>query len=169
MILLLRSKEAEIEEFEDNRVLKMLEFMDYLKKTNRINHYIKYVHLLAEQHVNIGNFTEAGYTILNHANLLTWSDEILPEQGEFPSETQRQRKEKLYYTAMEYFDKGKNWEKSIELIKEFTNQYENVTFNYISLANILVLYNYILSKTNIYFFKKKKEIGSFIFQKNYNQ
>lgn len=138
MILLLQRKEAEIEGFEDERVFRMLLFMDYLKKTSRINHYIKYVHLLCEQHISYGNFTEAGYTILHHADLLSWSDNVLAEQGEFPAESQRQRKEKLYLIAIDYFDKGKNWEKSIELIKELSHQFENVTFNYSRLAVLLV-------------------------------
>lgn len=38
---------------------------------------------------------EIGQTLLLHADLLNWGDEVLPEQGDFPTETSTQRKEKL--------------------------------------------------------------------------
>jgi hypothetical protein len=43
-------------------------------------------------HVAGGNFTEAAYTLLLHADLLDWSTEMLEEMGDFPKETNRQRK-----------------------------------------------------------------------------
>lgn len=125
--------------------------MEYLKRTGRLSHYLKYVHLLCEQNLSFGNYTEAGFTLLLHANLLNWSDEMVPEEGDFPAQPQRQRKEKLYSTAIEYFDKGKNWEKAIDLIKELRTQYETVLFNYPALAATLVRAN--KSKDFSFFFE----------------
>ncbi len=94
--------------------------------------------MLCDQHLGSNNFTEAGLTILLHAELLQWSEELLDEQGDFPSETSRQRKEKLLRMANDYLDKGKMWEKAIDLMRELRIQYETIVFDYQKLADILV-------------------------------
>jgi hypothetical protein len=48
--------------------------------------------MLCDQHLSSNNYTEAGFTLLLHADLLQWSEELLEEQGDFPAETNRQRK-----------------------------------------------------------------------------
>ena len=40
--------------------------------------------------------------------------------------------------AIEFLDKGKLWEKAIELIRDLRIQYETVSFEYQKLADILV-------------------------------
>ena len=127
------------EAYEDDRTIATLKLMEYLKSTGRKDTYIKYIHMLCDQHLSSNNYTEAAFTILLHAELLAWSDDILEEQGDFPSESSRQRKEKLLRTTIEYLDRAKLWEKAIDLIRELRIQFETITFEYHKLADILQL------------------------------
>lgn len=116
-----------------------MKLMAYLKQTDRKETYVKYVHMLCEQHKLSNNWIEAALTLLLHSELLTWSDVMLESQAELPRETSKQRKERLHRTAIDYFDKGKLWEKAIDLIRELRVQYETVSFEYNKLADILVI------------------------------
>lgn len=101
---------------------------------------MKYVHKLSKQHLSSNNYIEAGLTLLLHADLLEWNDELvdeLPDIG-YPSETQRERKERLFKLSIEYLDKGKAWEKAITLLAQLRNLYEFTLFDYPKLADILV-------------------------------
>jgi hypothetical protein len=40
----------------------------------------------------------------------------------FPAQMQRARKEQVYLTAIDLFDKGKTWENAIELLKTLAEQ-----------------------------------------------
>jgi dedicator of cytokinesis protein 5 len=42
--------------------------------------------------------------------------------------------------AIDYLDKGKMWEKAIELMRDLRVQYETVVFDYQKLADILVIH-----------------------------
>uniref|UniRef100_A0A672I6K3 Dedicator of cytokinesis 2 n=1 Tax=Salarias fasciatus TaxID=181472 RepID=A0A672I6K3_SALFA len=91
----------------------------------------RYLHKLRDLHLEGENYTEAAYTLLLHSRLLKWSDEMCSPQFEFVgSQTQRQLKETLYDTIIDYFDKGKMWEEAITLCKELAEQYENEIFDY---------------------------------------
>eukprot|EP00061_Rhincodon_typus_P016390 g44583.t1 len=46
------------------------------------------------------------------------------------SQTQRQLKENLYKTIINYFDKGKMWEEALNLCKELADQFEKEIFDY---------------------------------------
>uniref|UniRef100_A0A7N8YIP8 Dedicator of cytokinesis 2 n=1 Tax=Mastacembelus armatus TaxID=205130 RepID=A0A7N8YIP8_9TELE len=90
-----------------------------------------YLYKLRDLHLEGENYTEAAYTLLLHSRLLKWSDEMCSPQFEFHgSQTQRQLKETLYDTIIDYFDKGKMWEEAITLCKELAEQYENEIFDY---------------------------------------
>ena len=54
-------------------------------------------------------------------------------------ETARNRKERLYKVAMDYFDNGKLWEEAIKLIKELRVEYEFTLYDYQKLAGINLL------------------------------
>uniref|UniRef100_A0A8D3C7N3 Dedicator of cytokinesis 2 n=1 Tax=Scophthalmus maximus TaxID=52904 RepID=A0A8D3C7N3_SCOMX len=92
---------------------------------------LRYLYKLRDLHLDVENYTEAAYTLLLHSRLLKWSDEMCSPQFEFHgSQTQRQLKETLYDTIIDYFDKGKMWEEAITLCKELAEQYENEIFDY---------------------------------------
>lgn len=123
--------------FEDERVEAIVKLMEYLKTTGRTTSYLKYVHMLESIHAASGNFGEAGHTILLHADLMLWNDDLVDPAGIFPRESQRNRKERLYKAALDYFDKGKLWEEAIKLIKELRIEYEFTLYDYQKLADIL--------------------------------
>jgi hypothetical protein len=59
-------------EWEDERVSATLKLMDYLKQTGQNKKYIRHVHALVAHHFQRSNWTQAGHTLLLHANLLPW-------------------------------------------------------------------------------------------------
>ncbi|KYQ89326.1 SH3 domain-containing protein [Tieghemostelium lacteum] len=120
-------------EYEDDRTIAAMQLMAYLKQTDRQDTYFKYVHLLCNQHLGHNNYVEAGNTLLLHADSLQWSDEKIEDL----TQSKRERKERLFKQAIEYFDKGKAWEKAIGLMKQLIVQYEEVLFDYQKLADIL--------------------------------
>uniref|UniRef100_A0A669D3J8 Dedicator of cytokinesis 2 n=1 Tax=Oreochromis niloticus TaxID=8128 RepID=A0A669D3J8_ORENI len=90
----------------------------------------QYLYKLRDLHLECENYTEAAYTLLLHSRLLKWSDDMCSQFEFHGSQTQRQLKETLYDTIIDYFDKGKMWEEAITLCKELAEQYENEIFDY---------------------------------------
>lgn len=127
------------EAYEDDRTIATMKLMAYLKQTDRKDTYVKYVHQLCHQHIQSHNYTEAGLTLLLHAELLSWSTEQLPAlvDPSFPSGTHAQRKEMLYTQIIEYLDKAREWERAIALITSLKRVYEDVTYEYGKLSDIL--------------------------------
>lgn len=125
---------------------------------------MKYVHKLSNQHLSSNLYVEAGLTILLHAELLEWNDDLvdeLPDIG-YHSETQRERKERLFKLAIEYLDKGKAWEKAIHLLGQLRDLYENSLFDYPKLADTLVCILALIStaKHMINFYISKRKVLS---------
>lgn len=84
---------------------------------------MKYAHNIAQLHYNAGHYIEAGHSILLHAEQLLWDSGMQVPKITFrdlvlPEGTHRDRKETLYKMAIEYFAKGKCWEKASDLIRE---------------------------------------------------
>lgn len=69
--------------------------------------YIRYIYKLFDLHRACGNHTEAAFTLQLHAELLSWADQLLPEEGTFTSQMEWQRKEHIYQKIIAEFDKGK--------------------------------------------------------------
>jgi len=75
------------------------------------------------------------------ADLYQWDLKNQLEESaepEHPAESEFTRKEDLYNRIINCYDKGKAWEKSIELCKELAEQYETMTLDFLSLKNILL-------------------------------
>lgn len=82
-----------------------------------------------------------------------WSNNLVPEelrcQETFRGDadgsnlaslvTERRLKESLYFEIIALYDRGKLWEKSIEVCEELQEQYEKHTFEYEKLSNLLVM------------------------------
>uniref|UniRef100_A0A669BKK3 Dedicator of cytokinesis 2 n=1 Tax=Oreochromis niloticus TaxID=8128 RepID=A0A669BKK3_ORENI len=100
-----------------------------------------YLYKLRDLHLECENYTEAAYTLLLHSRLLKWSDDMCSQFEFHGSQTQRQLKETLYDTIIDYFDKGKMWEEAITLCKELAEQYENEIFDYELLSKRLFYEN----------------------------
>ncbi|KAM7389759.1 hypothetical protein PAMP_023717 [Pampus punctatissimus] len=115
----------------NNRMSCTVNLLNFYKDINREGMYIRYLYKLRDLHLEGENYTEAAYTLLLHSRLLKWSDDMCNPQFEIHgSQTQRQLKETLYDTIIDYFDKGKMWEEAITLCKELAEQYENEIFDY---------------------------------------
>ncbi|XP_031549558.1 dedicator of cytokinesis protein 1-like [Actinia tenebrosa] len=122
----------------DNRMSCTVNVLNFYKNIRREEMFIRYVYKLCDLHLSVDNFTEAAYTLRLHADLLEWSDEqVFSGQGKYIAETQRQLKELLYKDIILYFDKGKSWEEAISMCKELAKQYEEQTFEYIKLSELL--------------------------------
>ncbi|XP_034036941.1 dedicator of cytokinesis protein 2-like isoform X2 [Thalassophryne amazonica] len=131
LIRLLDYRTVMTDDSRNNRMSCTVNLLNFYKDINREGMYIRYLYKLRDLHLESENYTEAAYTLLLHSRLLKWSDDMCSPQFEFHgSQTQRQLKETLYDTIINYFDKGKMWEEAITLCKELTEQYENEIFDY---------------------------------------
>lgn len=84
------------------------------------------------------NYVEAGFTLKLYADMLSWDKESLtfaPQDN--AGQPEWQRKEKLYQQVIDYFDKGKCWEKGVPLCKELAFLYETRRFDYVELSKTL--------------------------------
>uniref|UniRef100_A0A674MZH9 Dedicator of cytokinesis 2 n=1 Tax=Takifugu rubripes TaxID=31033 RepID=A0A674MZH9_TAKRU len=122
LIRLLDYRTVMSDDSRNNRMSCTVNLLNFYKDINREAMYIRYLYKLRDLHLEGENYTEAAYTLLLHSRLLKF---------EFHgSQTQRQLKETLYDTIIDYFDKGKMWEEAITLCKELVEQYENEIFDY---------------------------------------
>ena len=75
--------------------------------------YIRYINKLCDLHLGCQNYTEAAFTLLLHAELLGWGKQALPRiswdqsTDRYPEQPEWKRKEALYNSIIENFDKGK--------------------------------------------------------------
>uniref|UniRef100_A0A8C5EGG2 Dedicator of cytokinesis 2 n=1 Tax=Gouania willdenowi TaxID=441366 RepID=A0A8C5EGG2_GOUWI len=131
LIRLLDYRTVMSDDSRNNRMSCTVNLLNFYKDINREGMYIRYLYKLRDLHLEGENYTEAAYTLLLHSRLLKWSDDMCSPQFEFHgSQSQRQLKETLYDTIIDYFDKGKMWEEAITLCKELAEQYENEIFDY---------------------------------------
>ncbi|KAJ8317295.1 hypothetical protein KUTeg_005199 [Tegillarca granosa] len=128
-------------EIKEHRMSCIVNLLNYYHDIGRQEMYIRYLYKLCELHLECDNYTEAANTLLLHVNLLQWSDDNLPlmlQSNWYPdSHTHRELKEQLYYNIIQYYDKGKMWEKGIQLCKELVNLYETELFDYERLSFVL--------------------------------
>uniref|UniRef100_K7FID4 Dedicator of cytokinesis 5 n=1 Tax=Pelodiscus sinensis TaxID=13735 RepID=K7FID4_PELSI len=125
----------------ENRMSCTVNVLNFYKEKKREDIYIRYLYKLRDLHTDCENFTEAAYTLLLHAELLQWSDKpcapYLLQRDSYYVYSQQELKEKLYQEIIAFFDKGKMWEKAIQLSKELADMYENKVFDYEGLSNLL--------------------------------
>ena len=89
-------------------------YRDEISSANRTAIMLRYIEKLSALHIPLGNFAEAAFTLQLHSDLLTWdSNDYL-------------KKEALYQTIIDYFDKGSCWEEGVKVCKELAPIYERV-------------------------------------------
>lgn len=128
------------EENRDKRMSCTVNLLKFYKdEINRKEMFIRYIHKLCDLHIPAENFTEAAFTLKLHADLLSWSWNVVPTDGHSPHREQLEwmKKESLYLTIIDYFDKGKCWEEGLPLIKELGEFYEKRLFDYQKLSSVL--------------------------------
>ncbi|XP_074619689.1 dedicator of cytokinesis protein 1-like isoform X2 [Acropora palmata] len=133
--LLLEYRRVSAEDDKEQKMSCLVNLLEFYEKIDRKDLYVRCIERLRDLHIASGNFTEAGYTVLEHAKLLEWSD-LLVNDSPDPM-TEFQLKEKLYLDAISFLDKGKTWEKAIELCKELAKQYKSYLFDYVKVGDIL--------------------------------
>ncbi|NXK54071.1 DOCK5 protein, partial [Chauna torquata] len=129
------------DESKENRMSCTVNVLNFYKEKKREDIYIRYLYKLRDLHTDCENFTEAAYTLLLHAELLQWSEKPcvphLLQRDSYYVYSQQELKEKLYQEIICFFDRGKMWEKAIQLSKELADMYENKVFDYEGLGNLL--------------------------------
>ncbi|GAB6029592.1 hypothetical protein CHUAL_005335 [Chamberlinius hualienensis] len=126
------------DENRDKRMSCTVNLLNFYKnEIDRKEMYIRYIYKLRDLHIPAENYTEAAFTLKLHADQLSWSDRILPPEFNYPTQMEWQRKERLYLQIIDFFDRGKCWEKGIPLCKELTELYETKLFDYTNLSNVL--------------------------------
>ncbi|KAK3095553.1 hypothetical protein FSP39_016043 [Pinctada imbricata] len=128
-------------EVKEHRMTCIVNLLNFYHDIHRQEMYIRYLYKLCDLHLACDNYTEAANTLLLHVNLLQWSDDNLDQMLKsswYPEAvTHRELKESLYYDIISHFDKGKMWEKGIELCKELVRLYEEELFDYERLSVIM--------------------------------
>lgn len=124
----------------DNRMSCTVNVLNFYNEIRKEEMYDRYVYKLCDLHLSVGNYTEAGFTLLRRADDLQWNDEpvFYTSHGKYRANTQRQLKEMLMKDIIDYFDKGKCWEYAIKLCRDLAEQYEMETFDFIQLSQILI-------------------------------
>ncbi|KAK9889845.1 hypothetical protein WA026_007208 [Henosepilachna vigintioctopunctata] len=109
----------------------------YKNEFDRKEMYLRYIYKLHDLHFSAENYTEAGFTMKLHADQLSWTNHTPVADVSNANLTESQLKEKLYLQMIHYFDKGKCWEEGIPLLKELSVVYEEQSFDYKALSDIL--------------------------------
>uniref|UniRef100_A0A8C4HLF0 Dedicator of cytokinesis 5 n=1 Tax=Dicentrarchus labrax TaxID=13489 RepID=A0A8C4HLF0_DICLA len=129
------------DESPEHRMSCTVNVLNFYKEKKREDIYIRYLYKLRDLHLDCENYTEAAYTLLLHAELLEWSDKtcaphLIPRDGEHVW-TQQELKERLFQEIICYLDKGKMWEKAIELGKQLAKMHESHMFDFMELSELL--------------------------------
>ncbi|KAG1701194.1 Dedicator of cytokinesis protein 3 [Nymphon striatum] len=126
------------DENKDKRMSCTVNLLNFYKnEVNRKEMYIRYIYKLCDLHLSAEHFTEAAFTLKLDADLLTWGNRTLHANLRYPTQREWQRREMIIQKIIEYFDKGKCWEKGIPFCKELANFYEKKLYSYSKLSSIL--------------------------------
>ena len=87
-------------------------YRDEISSSNRTSIMLRYIEKLSALHIPLGNFAESAFALKLHTNLLSWDS------------TDHQKKETLYQTIIDYFDRGSCWEEGVNMCKELAPVYE---------------------------------------------
>ena len=121
---------------ENLRIMNTLQLMSFLKDMQKEDIFIRYVHQLALVQAKLDHKTEAGLALRLHADLYTWENirvRFLVEPP-FPEQSSFERKEKLYFEMIKYFEDGEAWETALTSYRELAEQYEHAHFDLAKLA-----------------------------------
>ncbi|XP_064601988.1 dedicator of cytokinesis protein 1-like isoform X2 [Liolophura sinensis] len=130
-----------LDENKEHRMSCIVNLLNFYHNIGRQQMYIRYLNKLCDLHLSCDNYTEAAFTLMLYSKLLQWTEEPLHPMlisKKYPSITCNQAlKEQLYYDMIDFFDKGKMFEKGIEMCKELVKLYETEQFDYQKLSDVL--------------------------------
>uniref|UniRef100_A0A6G1S8A4 Dedicator of cytokinesis protein 2 n=1 Tax=Aceria tosichella TaxID=561515 RepID=A0A6G1S8A4_9ACAR len=113
-------------------------------KVDRIELYLSNLHKLWRLHHSASRYVEAGFTLLEHAKSLPWTNKsleshyrIMTRSFQSPVTDYTSLKLSLYTTIIEYFDQGQLWEAAVPLCRELIDIYQFKLYDYEKLSQIL--------------------------------
>ncbi|KAJ0179753.1 hypothetical protein K1T71_004344 [Dendrolimus kikuchii] len=125
-------------EHRDKRMAATVNLLNFYKnEIDRKEMYLRYVYKLHDLHIASDNFVEAGCTLLLYAETLNWDSDQIGVDPEYPEVPEWKRKESIYNQVLQYFDRGKCWEKGLPLLRELATLYEVKLCDYARLAHSL--------------------------------
>ncbi|CAG9784906.1 unnamed protein product [Diatraea saccharalis] len=125
-------------EHRDKRMAATVNLLNFYKnEIDRKEMYLRYVYKLHDLHIASDNFIEAGCTLLLYAETLSWDSDQIGVDPEYPETPEWKRKEAIYNQVLQYFDRGKCWEKGLPLLRELATLYEVKLCDYARLAHCL--------------------------------
>ncbi|XP_047526510.1 dedicator of cytokinesis protein 3 [Vanessa atalanta] len=125
-------------EHRDKRMAATVNLLNFYKnEIDRKEMYLRYVYKLHDLHIASDNWVEAGCTLLLYAETLNWDSDQIGVDPEHPETPEWKRKEALYNQVLQYFDRGKCWEKGLPLLRELATLYESRLCDYARLAHCL--------------------------------
>ncbi|KAF3765979.1 hypothetical protein M406DRAFT_88784 [Cryphonectria parasitica EP155] len=122
---------------EASNLINRLRLMEFLRDMQKEEIFVRYVHQLADLQASARNHTEAGLALRLHADLYDWDpvrttpalvDPAYPPQSHF------ERKERIYFDMIKYFEDGEAWSSALAAYKELEVQYESNVFDFAKLA-----------------------------------
>ena len=121
---------------ESLRIMNTLQLMSFFKNMQKEGIFIRYVHHLAEVQAGLHNKTEAGLALRLHAELYTWDSAIVKPlmDPKYPEQSSFDRKERLYFEMIKYFEEGEAWHNALASYRELANQYEHSHYDFAKLA-----------------------------------
>lgn len=72
-----------------------------------------------------------------YAESLSWESDQIGVDPEHPDTPEWKRKEAIYNQVLQYFDRGKCWEKGLPILRELATLYETKLCDYARLAHCL--------------------------------
>jgi dedicator of cytokinesis protein 1 len=129
--------------YDDERVNATMRLMNYLREKNKIDAFVRNLHVLIMQQLSSGNFAEAANSIVLHSSLLSYESTPLDalQIASFlplPAETMAARKERLVRSSVDFYDKAKEWERALVQMRSLEMYYES-TYRYRDLSELLRL------------------------------
>lgn len=120
------------------RMSCLVDLLNYYRDQDRSDLHIKYLFKLSDMHLELGDYTEAAFTLKLYADEIKWGNKSLPPLEDYrPEEEEWARKEALYQLIIDYFDQGKCWEETIPICKELASIYENFLVDYEKVSSTL--------------------------------
>lgn len=122
---------------EASHMIHRLRLMEFLRDMQKEEIFIRYVHQLAELQANARNPTEAGLALRLHADLYEWDPtRIVPplSEPEFPAQSHFDRKERIFFEIIKYFEEGEAWSSALAAYQELQLQYQENVFDFPKLA-----------------------------------
>lgn len=122
---------------EATNLIHRLRLMEFLRDIQKEEIFVRYVHQLAILQADARNHTEAGLALRLHADLYDWDPTKVASASAdppFPSQSHFERKERIYFEMIKYFEEGEAWTSALDAYKELHVQYETNTFDFAKLA-----------------------------------